>query len=304
MPKSTKPTHSRGRKPAMPDGSTEPHELALPRIFPIAGSEIVPEQIWRIPERHPHSRGPWTGEPDRLGWTDAATGYSCLILRQHTGALSGYVAVPFGHPLWGFRHDAIPASLVLNPHRGLTYSQYCDDRFAGTPAAALRICHVDHPGRPVDLMREPDPLAESRARSGRSPTAEPKFQPDNMAWWLGFSTDRPGDLRPNNPATFPRGDDERVYRDLAYVFTEVVSLASQLHALAERTSHVIAPPPTGLAPPPDREGNRKPATDPAADGGSTRAIQDRHRDGGASSGDLSRQVPKFLKKKGGTDEQA
>lgn len=52
MPKSTKPTPSRGRKQAMPDGSTKPHELALPRIFPIAGSEIVPEQIWRIPERH------------------------------------------------------------------------------------------------------------------------------------------------------------------------------------------------------------------------------------------------------------
>jgi len=310
MPSNRRTSSSRGRKPALPNRSSEPHELPLPRTFPIAGTEIVPQQVWRIPDRHPRLPGPWKGEPDRLAWIDAATGYSCLILRQRSGALSGYVSVPVGHPLWGYEHDAVPPSLGISAHRGLNYSQYCDDSLAGTPGAALRICHTQHEAAAVDLMRERDPLDKFTdwvAHAGRDPLAEPELEPAKMAWWFGFSTDFPGDLEPLEQQVNHMGAEAPVYRDLSYVFTEVVGLAGQLHALtkANEPLAVAPPPPESLASPQARK-RQKRDTAPGVDAGApVRAGrgQNRQPPGNIFSAAPPRQNP-LLPGKGGADEQA
>lgn len=45
--------------------------------------------------------GPWHDEPDKIQWVDEETGLDCLIVRNHGGALCGYVGVPDGHPAYG-----------------------------------------------------------------------------------------------------------------------------------------------------------------------------------------------------------
>lgn len=62
--------------------------------------------------------GPWKTEPDQLEWVDPETGYECLISRSSTtGALNGYVNVPYGHPCYGKHYDEVEIAV----HGGLTY---------------------------------------------------------------------------------------------------------------------------------------------------------------------------------------
>lgn len=70
--------------------------------------------------------GPWKGEPDRLDWVDEHTGYECMIRRGITsGALCGYVRVPYGHPCFPVDyHDAFDRVQV---HGGLTFSGAWND---------------------------------------------------------------------------------------------------------------------------------------------------------------------------------
>lgn len=77
--------------------------------------------------------GPWQEEPDRVEWR-SRSGLPCLIVRNHLGALCGYVGVPPGHPLHGQNYGDVP----LDAHGGLTYSDKCR---AG-------ICHLPAPGEP------------------------------------------------------------------------------------------------------------------------------------------------------------
>ena len=88
------------------------------------------------PSREGWPRGPWDNEPDRIEWE--ASGYPALIVRNHTGALCGYVGVPNGHPAYGKGYDEIP---VYEVHGGLTYT----DRCCGP------ICHVPKPGESDDV---------------------------------------------------------------------------------------------------------------------------------------------------------
>lgn len=228
MPKTTTPINRGGRRgKSVPDLSSEPTELSLPRTYAIGNTEIVPEQMWRIPRHHPAARGPWSGEPDRIGWSDAVTGYACLIIRQRNGTLSGYAAVPRTHPLWGFDHGAVPRSLGIRPHAGLNYSQSCDEQ----SPAPIRVCHIHHTD-PVDLMRKPDRAAdENDDRYRHGPNNNPRMSRADNAWWLGFSTDQDGDFLPFYGDPQPSSVEPSVYRDLAYVYSQVVGLAHQLNSL-------------------------------------------------------------------------
>ncbi|WP_156318258.1 hypothetical protein [Porphyrobacter sp. AAP60] len=228
MPKRTTPTNRSGRRgKSVPDLSSEPTELSLPRTYAIGNTEIVPEQMWRIPRHHPAASGPWSGEPDRIGWTDAVTGYACLIIRQRNGTLSGYAAVPCTHPLWGFDHGAVPRSIGIRPHAGLNYSQSCDEQ----SPAPFRVCHIHHTD-PIDLMREPDrAVDDDGSRYRHAPSDEPSMSPAGDAWWLGFSTDQDGDFLPTYGDRQRPSVEPPVYRDLAYVYSQVVGLAHQLRSL-------------------------------------------------------------------------
>jgi len=81
--------------------------------------------------------GPWQSEPDRKEWRHK--GLPCLIVRNHLGALCGYVAVSPGHPWHRKHYDDIDADV----HGGLTFSAPCRE---GSP-----ICHVPQPGESDDV---------------------------------------------------------------------------------------------------------------------------------------------------------
>ncbi len=76
--------------------------------------------------------GPWDDEPDRVEWR--AHGFPCLIVRNRSGALCGYVGLPPGHRFHGADYSTPDVSV----HGGLTYANACQGR----------ICHVAQPGEP------------------------------------------------------------------------------------------------------------------------------------------------------------
>jgi hypothetical protein len=80
--------------------------------------------------------GPWQSEPDRAEWMTEA-GLPGLIVRNHMGALCGYVAVPPGHPLHGKHYGEVDVSC----HGGLTYAEACHGD----------ICHKAAPGEPDNV---------------------------------------------------------------------------------------------------------------------------------------------------------
>lgn len=223
MPKSKKPTcghagsESRSLVPTKPQSAS----VTVPKRLTFGDQEIHPEQSMHIPERRPFGEGPWRNEPDRIAWRDSASGYSCLILRQANGSLSGYVAVTPSHPLWCFERDAIPSSLGISPHLGLDYAALCDQK--GPPA--LQICHVHHTsGRqhPASMTNRPD-MADSRSGD---------------AWWFGFACDKVGDFLPGDQShnDSRREDGPKVYRDIGYVAAEVLKLAFALYALDDQAA--------------------------------------------------------------------
>lgn len=106
--------------------------------------------------------GPWSDEPDKVQWIDEATDLDCLIVRNHMGALCGYVGLPPGHSLHGLGYGEIDEDVDV--HGGLTYAAPCQED--GT------ICHVPEPGRPADV------------------------------WWFGFDCAHAGDIVPDFRFTF------------------------------------------------------------------------------------------------------
>src|SRR5688572_7588915 len=87
--------------------------------------------------------GPWQHEPDKAQWQDPATGLPCLIVRNSSGALCGYVGVSKGHPLFEVGYQGAD-DYDLSCHGGLTYSEHCQP----STDEALGICHVPAPGEP------------------------------------------------------------------------------------------------------------------------------------------------------------
>jgi len=150
--------------------------------------------------------GPWHREPDQAEWTDAQTGYLCVVARNlhSSGCLNGYVRVPDGHPAHGLLYQAGVIG-DLNIHGSVNYSS--------SLAPSLRY------------------------GTARSPNGEPA---DDGGWWFGFSADHARDYSPMLQLIVGEGGfgsrmvalgDPHNYRDLPYVMREVMSLARQLKAL-------------------------------------------------------------------------
>jgi hypothetical protein len=168
------------------------------------------ERSWTTVDKSEWGDGPWTGEPDKIQWVDAATGLDCLIHRGPSGALCGYVGVPQGHPAYGVGYDDVRNSDGEYPdvHGGLTYAAACMD----TDDESHGICHVPEPGRPHDV------------------------------WWLGFDCGHFSDLMPGLVARerimareletkgikWPESPYGSTYKTVDYVREEVANLASQL----------------------------------------------------------------------------
>jgi len=156
------------------------------------------EQTWidaRV-NRADWGPGEWDGEPDKVQWTDEATGLVCLAKRNpRSGNWCGYVGVAPGHAWHGKYYD----DLNVDVHGGLTFADACQD---GPPEQT--ICHVPEPGQPAHL------------------------------WWLGFDCHHAYDLAPGTRAFWrSRGEtmfesDDESYRPLTYVKRECKSLAKQV----------------------------------------------------------------------------
>tara|TARA_Y100000815_G_C13348448_1_gene503113 strand:- start:6772 stop:7470 length:699 start_codon:yes stop_codon:yes gene_type:complete len=189
---------------------------AAPDRLMVASDCIEPLQYFRMRDRHPRGEGPWKGEPDKIGWVDQQTGRHCIILREPDGTLSGYAGVTPDHALFGFSADAVPSAMGISVHGGLNYGRHCE---ANVPEM-ISVCHV----------LSADDRRRSNATRGRGGTSD-MFEHVDL-WWFGFSTDHPGDLIPSASAA-NRSDGIEVYRDLAYVYAEVVKLASQLSAIED-----------------------------------------------------------------------
>lgn len=160
--------------------------------------------------------GPWDDEPDRVDWTDPATGYPCLIIRHAiAGNLCGYVAVPSGHPWHGqdWTAEDSPTDHVA-VHQGVTFSAPCrqPEEYPPGHPRELAVCHVPEPGQPDDV------------------------------WWFGFHCASAFDIQPGLQAHmraaglggWPGTDLGRdhplcpAYRTLAYVQDQCTALAAQL----------------------------------------------------------------------------
>lgn len=193
--------------------------IAVPEGLTVGDHKIRPDHVLHIPELKPDCPGPWQDEPDRVAWTDAATGYSCLILRQLDGELAGFVGVGPSHPLWSYERDAIPASLGITAHTGIDYAALCDQN--GPPE--FQICHVHH----MAVGQQLASVTVNRDEAGLD-LAD--------AWWFGFTCDKVGDFLPGDEAhnDTRREEGPKIYRDIGYVAAEVLTLAGQLKALEDQ----------------------------------------------------------------------
>ena len=158
------------------------------------------EQTWIDPKcnRAGWPAGPWDHEPDKVQWTDEATGLVCLAKRHpRSGHWCGYVGVEPGHQWHGKGYDD-PA---VDVHFGLTYADECQK-----DEKELGICHIPEPGKPEHL------------------------------WWLGFDFAHCNDYSPQDaayardhgyPFTIHEGQS---YKGLGYVKAQCAGLAAQIRS--------------------------------------------------------------------------
>lgn len=152
------------------------------------------ERTYHTQDKSTWGPGPWQNEPDKVQFRDEATGLDCLIVRNHSGALCGYVGVPESHPLFGKHYNDLDADFDV--HGGLTFSDACHEGSEETT-----ICHIPDPG-----------------------------QPDHV-WWFGFDCCHYLDMGPALEARLKTsGYVGLIYRDIPYVKQQIASLASQLAA--------------------------------------------------------------------------
>lgn len=148
--------------------------------------------------------GPWDSEPDKLQFTDEATGLPCLMNRNSlAGSWCGYVGVPEGHPYFGKEYDEVK----LDGHGGVNFASFCQ---AGDESN--NVCHIPDPGE------------------------------SDRIWWFGFDCNHGFDLAPGMIAferahglpSFHEMLASRVftprYRDIDYVKDQCAKLAQQLKA--------------------------------------------------------------------------
>lgn len=183
------------------------------------GDHVILDAVFHVPEIHPTAPGPWSHEADKLAWTDAATGYACIVRRSPRGGrLCGYIAVPPGHPLYGTPVQAL-VGLHVTVHNGLSYAEECERH----DPASLSVCHPG-PDRPDEVDGEMVHRVEATGDGH-----------DNL-WWFGFECDGAADVTPNvadarAQAELHAGIVERAYRDEAFLLEEVTRLAVQLKAV-------------------------------------------------------------------------
>lgn len=152
--------------------------------------------------------GPWKNEPDKMQYTDKATGYPCLIVRHgESGHLCGYVGVTEGHPAFGKGYDDVRVDGEWpEVHGGLTFSDFCQE----TKEECTGICHTVEAGE------------------------------NDRVWWFGFDCAHHQDYCPGHEALLSsipgcggrKSTDS--YKTVVYVRDENTKLAKQLKEIAQK----------------------------------------------------------------------
>lgn len=172
---------------------------------------------WITEDKSTWGKGDWEFEPDKEQFTDDATGFPCLIVRNNGGALCGYVGVPQSHPFFGREYS----DCYMNPehnsdspyeekdyisvHGGLTFSGLCRP---GNDDESKGICHIVGEGE------------------------------DDKVWWLGFDCAHWNDYSPEYGARHGGGFKigHEIYRNIEYVKEQCADLAKQLKEVEKWTT--------------------------------------------------------------------
>ncbi len=216
-------------------------------------SELPRKLVWpdgsityRTIDKSAWGPGPWQDEPDKVQWTDEATGLPCLMLRsRHGGNWCGYVGVAPDHPAFGLSYDG-----ERSEERKAYTAQFRASLFGGVSDKTVK--QAAKIERPPVVHGAGEKVAEIRVHGGltyadvcqQGDEAETichvpaTGQPDNV-WWFGFDCAHVWDFSPAMDADLRRmgirhgagPQDEDVYRDQAYVRSQVTHLAHQLKAI-------------------------------------------------------------------------
>jgi hypothetical protein len=155
--------------------------------------------------------GEWDNEPDKIQFEDYDTKMPCLIVRNHGGALCGYVGVTKEHPLFEVNYSSCskaggcgedyckhsPES-TLEVHGGITFSNGCSEDPNG-------ICHTVEKGE------------------------------DDKVWWFGFDCGHSCDFHPAfaNERIGSLLNENGTYKNVAYVKNQIKGLALQLKRIGD-----------------------------------------------------------------------
>lgn len=211
---------------------------------------------YRTIEKSTWGAGPWMDEPDKVQWVDAATGLDCLAVRNHGGALCGYVGLPESHPWHGIGYSGCTLkppcgesycdhSPNVDVHGGLTFADSCYEpsrenwekwRARLTAPATLAEAAKYPKGDTARAQHEQRHMVDDY--EAFRAWGESKFicqiplagRPAKV-WWFGFDCAHSGDHSPASAAFFCErglGRDGEQYRTLDYVKSECASLARQL----------------------------------------------------------------------------
>lgn len=202
----------------------EPHlqSIGEPFLYRMNGASIpaLVHAVYKVPDVHPRTDGPWKNEADKIAWVDPDTAYQCILRRNaRRGYLEGFVGVEPSHPLFG-RQPGTLDGYGIAVHEGLTYSAMCEIN----QPEALSICHVQHLG-----------LAKGPRREG--PQTGRSLVLHQQAWWFGFSCNGEGDVipidKPVQRQDFMPGVNFVNYKDEHFVRQECTRLALQLKAIED-----------------------------------------------------------------------
>lgn len=124
------------------------------------GKEACNREYWRD--------GPWQNEPDKVVWVDPLTDLDCMIIRNQSGVLCGYVGVPEAHPWHGIHYSG-----CVNRHAPRTFEE--DKAKAQT--------WYDEAKATV----EADPSGANKASFNLAELSlKPYLEPDKYSSWVGM----------------------------------------------------------------------------------------------------------------------
>ena len=143
-------------------------------------------KTWKNTDKTKWPEGEWKSEPDKAQWI--SSNLDCLIVRNSSGNLCGYVGVPESHEHFKQGYG----ELDIDVHGGLTFASLCQPNAEGDHKG---ICHTE---------------------SGAA---------NKVVWWLGFDCAHCDDIIPLHD--FTSGCDS-TYKNFNYVKRQTESLAEQL----------------------------------------------------------------------------